>query len=84
MDGVLALARRVPAESRPPSAADPRIAAVAAASMVAGSVIWGPSLQDAWGFHDEVRSAMANLARHLIGTARGRFPVEGETAPSFS
>jgi TetR/AcrR family transcriptional regulator, repressor for neighboring sulfatase len=69
MDGVLALARRVPAESRPPSAADPRIAAVAAASMVAGSVIWGPSLQNAWGFHDEVQSAMADLARHLLGTA---------------
>jgi AcrR family transcriptional regulator len=69
MDGVLALARRVPAESRPPSAADPRIAAVAAASMVGGSVIWGPSLQDAWGFHDEVQSAMADLTRHLLGTA---------------
>jgi TetR/AcrR family transcriptional regulator, repressor for neighboring sulfatase len=84
MDGVLALARRVPAESRPQSAADPRIAAVAAASMVAGSVIWGPALQDAWGFHDEVQSAMADLTRHLLGRARGRFPVEGETAPSFS
>lgn len=70
MDGVLALARRVPAESRPPIAADPRIAAVAAASMVAGSVIWGPSLHDAWGCHDEVRSAMADLTRHLLGVSR--------------
>ena len=70
MDGLLALARRVPAESRPSGATDPRIAAVAAASMVAGSVIWGPSLQDAWGFHDEVRSAMADLTRHLLGVTR--------------
>ena len=70
MDGVLALARRVPAESRPPSATDPRIAAVAAAWMVGGSVIWGPSLQETWGFHDEVRSAMADLTRHLLGTAQ--------------
>jgi AcrR family transcriptional regulator len=70
MEGVLALARRVPAESRPACVADPRIAAAAAAAMVAGSVIWGPSLRAAWGFHDEVCSAIADLTHHLLGATR--------------
>lgn len=73
MDGVLALARSVPAEARPPGLDNPRIAAAAAASMVGGSVIWGPSLLAASGFRDDVQSALADLCRHLLGApARAR------------
>ncbi len=71
MDGVHALARRMPAEQRPVCVADPRIAAVATASMVGGSVIWGSSLRSASGFEGEVQPALTNLSRHLLGVPRG-------------
>ena len=71
MDGVYALACRKPAEQRPPCVADPRIAAVATASMVGGSVIWGESLRTASGFHDDVQPALADLSHHLLGVPRG-------------
>jgi TetR/AcrR family transcriptional regulator, repressor for neighboring sulfatase len=67
MDGVLALARSAPADARPPGLATPRIAAAAAASMVGGSVIWGPSLRAGSGVRDDVRPALADLCRHLLG-----------------
>lgn len=69
MDSLIELARRAPAESRAPGLADPRIAAVATASMVGGSVIWGSSLRTVSGFHDDARSPLAELSRHLLGVA---------------
>lgn len=70
MQGVLSRAGSVPAESRPAAVRDPRVAAVAAASMVGGSVIWGSSLRSALGFNDDVRSALAELSHHLLGVPR--------------
>jgi len=70
MGGVLALARRVPPESRPSGLGDPRLAAASAASMVAGSVIWGAALRAAGGFDADVQGAMADLTHHLLGVAR--------------
>lgn len=70
MQGLLALARSVPAESRPSAVQDPRVAAAAAAAMVGGSVIWGSSLRSACGVDEDVRFALADLSHHLIGVAR--------------
>jgi TetR/AcrR family transcriptional regulator, repressor for neighboring sulfatase len=70
MKGLLALARPMPAEARPPGLADPRLAAAATAALVSGSVIWGPSLRAATGFSDDVRPAMAALSHHLLGVVR--------------
>lgn len=71
MEGVLSIARSAPPTSRPPGLEDPRLAAVAAASMVGGSVIWGSSLRtaDEWAddLADHVPAVMAGLSRHLLG-----------------
>lgn len=68
MRGLLSLAERVPADERPSVVADPRLAAVAAASMVGGSVLWGPALRAASGYDDDVRSVLADLSHHLLGS----------------
>jgi AcrR family transcriptional regulator len=68
MDGLLALARRAPAESRPAGLADPRLAAALAASMVGGSVIWGASLREVIGVSGRNEPALIACAHHLIGT----------------
>jgi len=67
--GLLALVRQLPADARPAALADPRLAAAAAASLVVGSVIWGPALRDTFGLTDDdgVESAMADLSRWLLG-----------------
>jgi TetR/AcrR family transcriptional regulator, repressor for neighboring sulfatase len=69
MRGLLAVVEQVPHESRPPGLADPRLAAAAVGALVAGSVIWGPSLRDVLGLggDDGVESAVADLSRHLLG-----------------
>jgi TetR/AcrR family transcriptional regulator, repressor for neighboring sulfatase len=67
--GLLSFARGIPADARPPALADPRMAAAAAASLVVGSVIWGPRLRATFGLDDEsgVESAVADLGTWLVG-----------------
>ncbi|TVR25046.1 MAG: TetR/AcrR family transcriptional regulator, partial [Ilumatobacter sp.] len=69
LSGMLNLVRQLPADSRPPALADPRLASAAAASLVVGSVIWGPALRDTFGLTDQdgVESATADLSRWLLG-----------------
>lgn len=70
MEGLLALARDQPADSRPPGLDDPRIAAAVTASMVAGSVIWGPAIRTVGSFDNDVQAALTDVSRLLLGVAR--------------
>jgi TetR/AcrR family transcriptional regulator, repressor for neighboring sulfatase len=67
--GLLTLVRQLPSDARPAALTDPRLAAATGASLVVGSVIWGPALRETFGLTDDdgVESAIADLSRWLIG-----------------
>jgi hypothetical protein len=67
--GFLTLVRQLPSDARPAALTDPRLAAATGASLVVGSVIWGPALRETFGLTDDdgVESAIADLGRWLIG-----------------